>query len=246
MTKFGKNPVYSYLWKFLLRARAKNDIEFLCPACPALTSLEQMQADMKRFRDELADFSDLRRAIREYQQFLHVEYDQVLLGSQSWFPLLYYLIRIKKPEIVIETGCATGLTTTLILYGLQNNQAGQHYSIDVRFPSDWLSTNQLPSGFLVPENLKSRWTLILDDARVALPELLARLGRVDFFYHDSDHQYLHQMWEYLTAWHYLPRGGVMASDDLSDSTAFFDFSRQMTGCARIENRQRSFGAMIKA
>ena len=120
------------------------------------------------------------------------------------------------------------------------------YSIDLRFPDDWLSQNRLTTGFLIPPSLKSEWSLIERDAKIALPELLAQVGHVDIFYHDSDHTYIHQMWEYLTVWPYLLKGGVLASDDISFNTAFFDLGQQTEEKLHVTNRGRNFGFIVRA
>jgi hypothetical protein len=53
------------------------------------------------------------------------------------------------------------------------------------------------------------------------------------------------MWEYLTALPYVPAGSVLASDDLSDNTAFFDLVRQVDGQWSITRRQYNFGMIVK-
>lgn len=245
MNRYGKNTLYGYLWRLILRTQNVADIEFLRPAYPDSITLAQIQAEFEQFLNELKHFTELRHSLDIYRQFIQPDYDTFILGQNQWLPLLYALIRIKKPEIVIETGCATGTTASLILYALQQNQKGHLYSIDVRFPTDWISTNNLSSGFLIPETLKSRWTFIPREIKAALPELLAQLGHVDFFYHDSDHSYVHQMWEYLTAWPYIPIGGILASDDLYHNTAFFDFIRQVPEKLNITSRGRNFGMVAR-
>jgi predicted O-methyltransferase YrrM len=245
MNKYGKNPSYGIAWKFIRRIRSVGDVEFLRPLYPASTATARIRSDLEKFQSELGAWTEFKRSIALHQESIKADYASLILNPAVWLPLLYFLVRIKQPEIVVETGCATGTTTALILYALEKNQCGHLYSIDLRFPSDWLSQNNLPSGFLVPENLKSRWSLILKDAKTALPELLARLKRVDIFYHDSDHSYVHQMWEYLTALPYVPAGSVLASDDLSDNTAFFDLVRQVDGQWSITRRQYNFGMIVK-
>lgn len=245
MNRYGKNTLYGYIWRLVLRTQKAGDIEFLRPAYPTPTPLAQIRPDFEQFLDELRNFVELRQTLEQHRQFIRSDYDTLILGPNSWLPLLYALIRIKKPEIVIETGCATGTTASLILYALQRNLAGHLYSVDVRFPTDWISMNKLPSGFLIPESLKPRWTLIPKDVKVALPELLAQLGRVDLFYHDSDHSYVHQMWEYLSAWPYIPIGGILASDDLYHNTAFFDFIRQVPERLNITARGQNFGMAVR-
>jgi predicted O-methyltransferase YrrM len=246
MNKYGRNVFYGYAWKYVLRTQQMRDVEFLRSVYPASTQPVHVRRNLSQFWDELRDFSELRKAVESYQQFVKTDYNGLILNETVWLPLLYFLVRIKKPELVIETGCATGTTASLILYALQQNRSGHLYSIDLRFPSDWLTLNSLPSGFLVPEVLKARWSLILKDTKVALPNLLSQLGHVNFFFHDSDHSYVHQMWEYLTAWPYLSAGGILASDDILDNTALFDFARQVPGQMNISSRGRNFGIIVKS
>ncbi len=245
MNRYGKNLLYGHAWKLALRTRQLGDEEFLRAAYSSPISISSVRADLEKFWDELGEFSEMRQAIEEHKDVMHTAYDSLILGPTTWLPLLYCLIRIKHPKIVIETGCATGTTASLILYALERNGFGHLHTLDLRDPADWISHAGLTTGFLVPERLKARWSLILKDAKVALPELLSRLGKVDFFYHDSDHSYIHQMWELLTAWPYLTTGGILASDDLADNTAFFDLARQMDGQWFITRRQHNYGMIVK-
>ena len=245
MNKYGKNPFYGMAWKLIRRISSVGDVEFLRPLYPAATASARIRSALEKFHRELDAWIEFKSSFELHQESVKTDYASLVLNSSVWLPLLYFLVRIQKPEIVVETGCATGTTTALILYALEKNQCGHLYSIDLRFSSDWLSQKNLPSGFLVPENLKSRWSLILKDAKTALPELLAQLKRVDIFYHDSEHSYVHQMWEYLTALPYVPAGGVLASDDLSDNTAFFDLARQVDGRWHITHRQHNFGMIVR-
>ncbi len=247
MHRYGSNALYGYAWKVAVKMRQVNDVAFVRSAYAEPTNTDTIRADLKRYEDELKKFSELRERIDSYQEFIKHDYDSHILGPTAWFPLLYFLIRVKKPEIVVETGCATGTTSSLILYALTQNNRGHLWTIDVRFSSDWITGAGLQTGFLVPDSLKSRWTLILQNAKSALPELLTQLGRVDFFYHDSDHRYVHQMWEYLTAWSYIPNRGVLASDDITHNTAYFDFGRQIPDRAYVSQRgYNNFGAIFKS
>ena len=44
--------------------------------------------------------------------------------------------------------------------------------------------------------------------------MLARLGQIDLFHHDSLHTYGHMLWEYTTAYLHLTPGGVISSHDV--------------------------------
>lgn len=245
MNQYGKNRLYGYVWKFILRTRHVGDEEFLRPVYSLATADLDIRSHLGKLNEELRGFSELRESLKAHQAVMHTNYDDMILGSTTWLPMLYYMIRIKRPAIVIETGCATGTTASLILYALEQNGFGHLYTLDLRDPADWISKADLPTGFLVPERLKARWSLMLKDAKVALPELLSQLGTVDFFYHDSDHSYIHQMWEILTAWPYLKSGGILASDDLADNTALFDLARQVSSNMLVTSRQHNFGYLVR-
>lgn len=54
----------------------------------------------------------------------------------------------------------------------------------------------------------------MGDVRERLPGLLAALGRIDMFHHDSLHTFEHMAWEYRTAALHLSRDGVLSSHDV--------------------------------
>ena len=81
-------------------------------------------------------------------------------------------------------------------------------------------------GWLVPEDLKERWTLVLGRSQDELPPLLARLGTTDFFMHDSEHSFDCMWFEFNAAWPALRQGGVLVSDDVNSTQAFGRFAAQ--------------------
>jgi len=144
--------------------------------------------------------------------------------------LLFAVIRVLKPDIVIETGVASGISTLFILRALERNGKGRLYSIDL---PNVEQASTLPEGFepgwIVPEDLRRRLSLYIGDSRIVLPELLKRLGRIDMFLHDSLHTYDHMMYEYAEVWKYLRDGGVIASDDVDANEAFKHFVERAKG-----------------
>jgi predicted O-methyltransferase YrrM len=167
--------------------------------------------------------------------------------------LLYAVTRLLRPRVVIETGCFTGWDSAILLHALERNRQGRLYSIDLpategRFsqvaPGSGLRAGT-PIGFLVPESYKHRWTLIVEDVRTALPELLTSTGEIDLFYHDSDHHYGHMLWEFSTAWPHLTAGGVLVSDDISWNTALWDFSRRVGRRPVIHRSTPNVGALSR-
>lgn len=122
---------------------------------------------------------------------------------------IYLLVRSMKPEVVVETGVCYGASSAYILQALSENQRGELYSIDLGNASD-----EPPNDFFIPRRLMDRWHLIIGDSKQELPRLLARLGRIDLFHHDSLHTYEHMMWEYDTAFAHLNADGVLSSHDV--------------------------------
>jgi predicted O-methyltransferase YrrM len=64
--------------------------------------------------------------------------------------ILYTVCRRQKPDIVVETGVATGVSSSHILGALEQNKHGQLYSIDL----PWWPENQ--SGWLIPDYLRTQ------------------------------------------------------------------------------------------
>lgn len=138
-------------------------------------------------------------------------------------PTLYVVCRLLKPEIVVETGVAEGFSSAYILYALEMNNKGSLYSIDLPNQPGQELKGQRATGWLVPENLRKRWTLILGASKDKLPPLLDDLKKIDVFYHDSEHSYKNMMFEFNVAIKYLDKDGIVISDDITDNNSFNDF-----------------------
>lgn len=144
--------------------------------------------------------------------------------------ILYALVRALRPAKVVETGTASGISTTFLLAALNRNQYGSLISIDLPFQEadggvrplvgatlDDRDMSPVPAGrepgWIVPADIRERWDLRLGDAELLLPSVLADCGKVGLFLHDSLHTREHMLFEFRTAWPYLEPGGVLASDD---------------------------------
>ncbi len=138
-------------------------------------------------------------------------------------PALYLLIRLIKPDCIIETGVSSGASSAHILCALHDNEQGTLHSIDL--PPDSLPEGK-ESGWIVPKYLRSRWHLHIGDSKQLLKQLLNSTGQIDCFFHDSLHTYDHMLWEFRTAWEYLKPGGLFMSHDVGRNMAFFDFMKE--------------------
>lgn len=164
--------------------------------------------------------------------------------------LIYAMIRALKPDTVLETGVASGLSSSCILLALDKNKKGELYSIDLPWEEDSESfawATMIPkgcvSGWLIPDKLRYRWILKLGRSCDVMPSLLTELKGVDIFLHDSDHSYECMIFEYEKAWPYIRQGGVLLSHDIELNNAFADFSSNLN--VKAFNWRGSFGWIVK-
>ena len=137
----------------------------------------------------------------------------------------YITVRAFRPDVVVETGVANGVSSAYLLLALDKNGRGRLHSVDLGNPV-FLPAGK-PPGWIVPESLRNRWNLLIGDSRQLLPKLLSELRTVDVFIHDSLHTYDQMLWEYRAAYPYLRPGGLLFSDDAGWNPAFEEFSREV-------------------
>jgi predicted O-methyltransferase YrrM len=130
----------------------------------------------------------------------------------------YAATRALKPEKIVETGVANGISSAHLLLACRLNGKGHLYSIDVN-NGEFLPPGK-KTGWIVPDDLRNTWTLVLGDSREALPKMLAELGEVDIFIHDSLHTYDHMKFEIMLGYSHLKPGGLLLCDDANFNTAF--------------------------
>jgi predicted O-methyltransferase YrrM len=153
---------------------------------------------------------------------------------------LYALLRTVRPEVMVETGVANGFSTAFSLLALHANGVGHLHSIDLPRevgreyePGTFYEGEGragIPPGsepgWLIPQELKERWTMLLGRSQAVLPPLLEQLGTIDLFVHDSEHSFDCMWFEFNAAWRALRPGGVLVSDDVNSTEAFRRFAAQ--------------------
>jgi predicted O-methyltransferase YrrM len=122
---------------------------------------------------------------------------------------LYAYILTRKPQTLIETGVANGITTNVIMSALEKS-GGVLHSFDVD-----PKTSNVYSGLG-----NWRFHLLSGNLKKNLVEQVGEISEVDLWLHDSNHGYLWQSFEFQLAKSVLKTDGILVSDDIDSSTAW--------------------------
>jgi len=131
--------------------------------------------------------------------------------------MAWCLVRHLRPDRIIETGVARGFTTRVLLEAVGRNGRGRLWSIDL--PPLLETELAEETAAAVPEQLHERWTLLRGSSRRMLPGLVAGLGQVDLFVHDSMHTARNLGFELDHVWAALASGGAALIDDVEKNVA---------------------------
>lgn len=171
----------------------------------------------------------------EFRAHLHEcepAFRQGMVSADLWGKKVlvqYAAVRALRPDLVVETGVASGVSSAYILLALKQNQKGTLHSIEIGDPA-YLPTDKEP-GWIVPEWLRTRWHMHIGDVAAVLPGLLRELGKVDMFIHDSSHTYEQMKFEFELARPHIRRDGLILADDALWNSAFGEFARAISSRA---------------
>lgn len=147
-------------------------------------------------------------------------------GDAGLVRAIWCLVRHLKPKKVVETGVGHGVTSRFILEALRLNGEGALWSIDLP-PMDRELRSRV--GVAVGAGHEARWTLIPGSSRRRLPKLLANLGEIDLFIHDSLHTERNVRFEMERGWAALGPKGVLVVDDVDANRGFELFMKEFSG-----------------
>jgi hypothetical protein len=142
-------------------------------------------------------------------------------GNARLVEMAWCLARHLRPERSVETGVARGLTTRALLEALERNGRGRLWSIDLPPLLDSGLADETAAA--VPRSLYERWTLLRGSSRRLLPGLVADLGRIDLFVHDSMHTARNVRFELEHIWPALAPGGAALIDDVEKNVTTAEF-----------------------
>jgi Methyltransferase domain len=141
-------------------------------------------------------------------------------GDRAFAEAIWCIVAHLRPATVVETGVAHGVTSRVILQGLERNGSGHLWSVDLPAVDPALHRE---IGIAVPDDLRHRWTYVQGTSRERLPGLLTELGELHLFVHDSLHTGRNLRFELASAWAAMPSGGVAVVDDIDHSLGFRTF-----------------------
>jgi Methyltransferase domain len=180
--------------------------------CPEPDRLDPLMAEIAGL---LADHG-LGFGRRTYGWYSDAE---IFLCRAMWCAVVH-----TQPEVVIETGVAHGVSSRVILQALRQTGRGRLWSIDLPHPLD--HRQHTDTAVAVPPEYRDRWTYLEGTSRQRLPALVADVGRVDLFIHDSLHTARNTLFELEQVAPVLAPGGVMLVDDIKSHTGFATFARR--------------------
>jgi predicted O-methyltransferase YrrM len=175
-------------------------------------------AEFLNSREYESEFAELSRRLADRYQGVDLPLEVESKISSQTGMALYGWIRHNRPRVVLETGISNGYSTVILLNAIMQNGYGEVHSIDVRGDV---------GGLLSDAERKISHFHILPavGTKQAFSQLVARLAPLDLFFHDSQHFYGWQMFEYQTAWSHLNSTGLLGSDDADGNCAFLDFAK---------------------
>jgi hypothetical protein len=102
---------------------------------------------------------------------------------------------------------------------------------------------------VVTDACRPRWSYLEGSSKQRLPPLVAEVGHVEMFVHDSLHTAANTLFEMEQAASVMPAGGVMLVDDIDSHTGFETFAARHSGyrtiVCRPTDRPGLFGIAVK-
>jgi hypothetical protein len=160
---------------------------------------------------------------------------------------LYALVRLAKPACLVESGVSSGVSSTFLLLGMRANRKGALHSIDypvrrtrARGGDPWALPEGTDPGFAIPVPLRRGWDLHVGRSEDLLVPLLERLGRLDFYCHDSPVDVRHFEFEMKAIRRHLGPGSLVVADNSDWDT--FEAAAKSVGARAVRRKSSDLGA----
>jgi len=185
--------------------------------------------EAQRLDDVMADIGKLLTA--RGWGFGHQSYAWYADGDSSLCRAAWCVALHTRPEVVIETGVAHGVTSRIVLEALKENDFGHLWSIDLPFPFDHRLHSE--TGAAVTDECRPRWSYVEGSSKQRMPPLVAEVGHVEMFIHDSLHTAENTLFEMEQAALGMRESGVILVDDIDSHTGFSTFAERHPGFQTI-------------
>jgi len=121
--------------------------------------------------------------------------------------ILYFITRLLKPAVILETGTWMGTSTSYLAKGCYDNKRGKLITVD----------KEEDVGHAIPDELLPYIEFHKEvDIRDALPIICNKETKIDMFFHDSEHSYQHARWEIEEVLPFISKGGLIVLRDVSN------------------------------
>jgi predicted O-methyltransferase YrrM len=138
-----------------------------------------------------------------------------------WIELLHLLVKLGRPQQIVETGVQWGYSTATMLAAMP--EEGRLDSIDLPNLDRRSRANHASA---VPSSLRAHWTLHVGNTRTLLPRVVRARAPIGLAVHDADHTYEGLIAELRAVWPGLAPGALVAVDGVW-SSALIDFAAEV-------------------
>jgi predicted O-methyltransferase YrrM len=167
----------------------------------------------------------------------------VHMGGSGDTCLIFAAARLSGARHVVETGVGFGWSSLALLAALEGKAGASLFSVDMPYPN---RGNEPYVGIVVPDFLRSNWTLIREPDRRGLGKALRGIGgSIDLCHYDSDKSWWGRMYAYPLLWNALRPGGVFISDDIQDNSAFKEFVERVDASFAVTKFQEKFAGILR-
>ena len=143
------------------------------------------------------------------------------LGNNYAVEIIYFLMINFKPNIILETGVAAGLSSRCILEAIKKNSKGILYSSD--FPYFRLDNPEKYIGIMVPEELKKNWRLEILGDKKNIKKFKLEIDYADIILYDSDIRYSGKINFFKAINNLIRPNSIIVVDDLHNDSFFLEY-----------------------
>jgi predicted O-methyltransferase YrrM len=166
----------------------------------------------------------------------------VRFGGGAHDALLYFVTRVRRPSVALETGVASGRSTRSILSAMEKNGSGALLSSDLPYLTQ--SSSEESIGILVEPALRRRWTVLTEGDRRNLPRLVEKVQAIDFFHYDSDKSPEGRAFAVDCVAPKLSPNAVTIFDDIHDNMHFASLTERHAGASFVFAHERKWVGVL--